>query len=389
MKERILELRDILNKYAKAYYVSDEPLVSDQEYDKLYNELVRLEAEYPEYYDSNSITQKVGGEVLSAFEKVVHPNSLYSLGNAYDEADLSAFDERVKSTVGPQEYCVELKIDGLAMALHYKSGELELALTRGDGEVGENVTNNVKTIKTLPLKIKEKTAMEIRGEVYMGKKQLETINRQRVKEGLEALVNCRNAAAGSIRQLDSKVAAERNLSGFWYQLVEAKRLGFKKHSEALDYLDELGFVTNRQRVLCQNIKEVITFIERITKERAGLPYDIDGIVIKVNDLNAQEELGYTIKVPKWAIAYKFKAEEAESIIEDIVITVGRTGKITPTAKLKTVFIGGTNVSSAQLHNQDYIAAKDIRIGDTVTVRKAGDIIPEVLSSLAHREGSQP
>jgi len=378
MKVRIEELRKLLSDYAKAYYSDDKPLVTDQQYDELYNELLALEKQYPEYNDENSITQRVGGEVLEGFEKVKHPFSLYSLANAYNYQELLSYDERVKNSVGNSEYCVELKIDGLSISLHYLDGKLNMALTRGDGEIGENVTNNVKTIRTLPLVIEDKRALEVRGEVYLSKKQLQIINEERETEGLEPFVNCRNAAAGSIRQLDSRIAASRKLDGFWYQIPQALQLGFKKHSDSLDWLDDLGFVTNQKRVICKDISEVQSFIEQIELIRHDLPYDIDGIVIKVNSLLAQEELGYTIKVPKWAIAYKFRAEEVQSVIEDIFVTVGRTGKVTPNAKLTRVFVGGTNVSAAQLHNEDYIRDKDIRIGDTVVIKKAGEIIPEVV-----------
>ncbi len=379
MRERIEELRNLLDKYARAYYSEDQPLITDQEYDLLYNELVALELQYPEYYDPNSITQRVGGEVLAAFAKVRHPRPLYSLGNAYSYEDLVNFDQRVQSFQQDFQYCVELKIDGLAIALHYNHGKLQQALTRGDGEVGENVTANVKTIRTLPWKIAEEREIEIRGEVYLSKKQLEIINAQRSQENQEIFMNCRNAAAGTIRQLDSKIAAARKLDAFWYQVPQARDLGFVLHSEALNWLDELGFVTNKQRHLCKNIAEVWQLIREFEVSKKNFEYDIDGVVVKVDNLSLQEELGYTIKVPRWAIAYKFKAEEVESVIEDIVITVGRTGKITPNARMKPVLLAGTTVANAQLHNEDYIANKDIRIGDTVLVRKAGEIIPEVVN----------
>lgn len=377
MKQRIVELRKLLNEYSYAYYTADNSLVSDAQYDILYNELLALERQYPEYHDPNSITQKVGGEVLAAFEKVKHPNAMYSLGNCYNYEDLLAFDTRVVNEVGVVSYCVELKIDGVAMSLLYRNGLLYQALTRGDGEFGENVTSNVKTIKALPLAITNNNDIEIRGEVYLSKKQLEKINSQRKQESLELLLNCRNAASGSVRQLDSKVAAKRNLSAFWYQVIAAESLEFTAHSETLNWLDSLGFVTNSLRKVCINIQEVWDFILNISEQRFLLGYDIDGVVVKVDSLEAQMQLGYTIKVPKWATAYKFPAQVVESIIEDIFVTVGRTGKVTPNAKLRSVFVGGTNVAAAQLHNQDYIASKDLRIGDTVLVRKAGDIIPEV------------
>ncbi|MFV0255670.1 MAG: NAD-dependent DNA ligase LigA [Erysipelotrichaceae bacterium] len=376
MKDRIIALRETLNKYALAYYSDDQPLISDAEYDDLYNELLLLEQKYPEYYDANSITQKVGGIVSSGFEKFEHINNMYSLANAYSLADLMAFDQRIQKEVGEVEYCVELKIDGLAMCLHYQQGELLRAVTRGDGTIGECVTNNVKTIKSLPLVIAEDKTLEIRGEVYLSKKQLIKINQERASNNQELFVNCRNAAAGSIRQLDSTVAASRNLSAFWYQLITDKT-ELSTHSERLDYLDKLGFKTNSERKIIKNIQEVYDYVLAIEKNRNNYEYDIDGVVIKVNNIKQQNKLGFTIKVPKWAIAYKFKAEEVETIVEDIFISVGRTGKATPNAKLKPVFVGGSNVSYAQLHNEDYVNAKDIRIGDSVIVRKAGDIIPEL------------
>ncbi len=377
MINRINELREMLNKYAQAYYKDDNPQVSDFDYDVLYNELLDLEKRYPEYYDPNSITQRVGGEVLDAFVKVKHPNAMYSLGNAYNLEDLKAFQQRVENEVGKCFYCAELKIDGLAISLHYKDGVLIQALTRGDGEVGENVTNNVKTIRSLPLIIDEKRNIEIRGEVFLSKSQLLKINKKRLLEGLEKFANCRNAAAGSIRQLDSKVAASRSLDGYWYQVVNPLDLSLKLHSESLEYLNELGFKTNKLRLVSKDMDEIFKFIMDVESKRSELDYDIDGVVVKVDSLIAQEQLGHTIKVPKWAIAYKFKAEEVESELLEIFLTVGRTGKVTPNARLKNVFVGGTNVGFAQLHNEDYINDKDIRVGDTVIVRKAGDIIPEV------------
>lgn len=387
-KERIEMLRKQLRQYSYEYYVNNASSVSDAEYDALMNELRALEQQFPQYYDPNSPTEIVNGTVSDKFDKVVHKRMMLSLGNAYNYDDLMAFDASVQKEVGPVSYEVELKIDGLAMSITYRNGRFWQAVTRGDGEVGEDVTANVRTIRSLPMEIPLQDEIEIRGEVYMPKASFEALNRVREEHGEELFANPRNAAAGSIRQLDPKIAASRKLDGFWYHVCEAEQW-VKTHSGSLDFLDQLGFVTNHERVVCQTMGDVWKRIEQITAIRHQLPYEIDGIVIKVDDLAAQQRLGTTIRVPKWAIAYKFPAEEVKTKVEDIFVTVGRTGKITPNAKLTPVHIAGTTVGYAQLHNEDMIRSKDIRIGDTVFVRKAGDIIPEVVKSLPEcRDGSQ-
>lgn len=391
MKERIDELTALLEKYNEEYYIQNASSVSDAEYDNLMRELMELEEAYPQFAHKNSPTKKVNGGVLSVFSKITHKRMMLSLGNAYSYEDLLAFDERVKNEVGGVsfDYMVELKIDGLAMSVEYQDGEFFHAVTRGDGEVGEDVSHNIRTIRTLPLKIREAREFEIRGEVYLPKSEFERINAKREKLGLELFANPRNAAAGTVRQLDSAIARERNLDAFWYYVPDALALGFTKHSESLDYLDSLGLKTNHERRLFHTIQEVWEYIQEITLKRHDLPYEIDGMVIKVDDLNLQAMLGATAKTPKWAIAYKFPAEEVVTKVKNIFVTVGRTGKVTPNCEMETVRIAGTKVGFAQLHNEDYIASKDIRIGDYVSVRKAGDIIPEVVSALPERrDGTQ-
>ncbi len=388
MLERVKELRRLLDQYSLEYYTYDKPSVPDSEYDRLYNELKDLEEKHPEWYDPNSITQRVGGKVLDAFNKITHKRQMLSLGNAYNYEDLKAFEQRVVDAVGPVNFEVELKIDGLAMSLTYINGTFVQAVTRGDGIVGEDVSNNVRTIRNIPMHIDLADEIEIRGEIYMPKSSFERVNEERRLNGEEEFANPRNAAAGSIRQLDSSVAASRGLDGFWYHVCEANKW-VNTHSASLEMLDRFGFKTNPLRKVFNNMDDVWQYILEMTEKRNSLPYEIDGMVIKVDSLSAQEELGTTIKVPKWAIAYKFPAEEVLTTLEDIFVTVGRTGKITPNAKLTPVRIAGTSVSYAQLHNEDMIANKDIRIGDTVVVRKAGDIIPEVVRSLPERrDGSQ-
>lgn len=386
--DRVKELRRLLDQYSLEYYTYDKPSVPDSEYDRLYNELKALEENHPEWYDPNSITQRVGGKVLDAFNKITHKRQMLSLGNAYNYEDLKAFEQRVVDAVGPVDFEVELKIDGLAMSLTYINGTFVQAVTRGDGIVGEDVSNNVRTIRNIPMHIDLEDEIEIRGEIYMPKSSFERVNEERRLNGEEEFANPRNAAAGSIRQLDSSVAANRGLDGFWYHVCEANKW-VNTHSASLEMLDRFGFKTNSLRKVFNNMDDVWQYILEMTEKRNSLPYEIDGMVIKVDSLSAQEELGTTIKVPKWAIAYKFPAEEVLTTLEDIFVTVGRTGKITPNAKLTPVRIAGTSVSYAQLHNEDMIMNKDIRIGDTVVVRKAGDIIPEVVRSLPERrDGSQ-
>lgn len=383
-QQRILELRSILDRLAYEYYVLDQPSKSDQEYDRYYQELVALEDEFPQYRDPNSITQRVGGVVLDAFTKVEHKRTMLSLGNAFNLEDLHAFDERVREVVPNARYVVELKIDGLAMSLIYRDGRFVQALTRGDGVVGEDVTHNVKTIPSIPMHIPLQGEVEVRGEVYMPNASFQMLNEEREKNGEELFANPRNAAAGSIRQLDSSVAAKRKLDAFWYYFVNAQEYDIHSHEEALQKMSEMHLRVNPLRKVCERIDEVWQFIEEITEQRNDLPYAIDGMVIKVDDLDAQNRLGSTVKVPRWAIAYKFPAEEVITKLLDIVVTVGRTGRITPNAVLDPVRVAGTTVSAAQLHNEDMIKEKDIRIHDDVVVRKAGDIIPEVVRPLLER-----
>lgn len=383
-QQRILELRNILDRLAYEYYVLDQPSKSDQEYDRYYQELVALEDEFPQYRDPNSITQRVGGVVLDAFTKVEHKRTMLSLGNAFNLEDLHAFDERVREVVPTARYVVELKIDGLAMSLIYRDGRFVQALTRGDGVVGEDVTHNVKTIPSIPMHIPLQGEVEVRGEVYMPNASFQMLNEEREKNGEELFANPRNAAAGSIRQLDSSVAAKRKLDAFWYYFVNAQEYDIHSHEEALQKMSEMHLRVNPLRRVCERIDEVWQFIEEITEQRNDLPYAIDGMVIKVDDLDAQNRLGSTVKVPRWAIAYKFPAEEVITKLLDIVVSVGRTGRITPNAVLEPVRVAGTTVSAAQLHNEDMIKEKDIRIHDDVVVRKAGDIIPEVVRPLLER-----
>lgn len=391
VKKRIQEISDILNKYNYEYYVLDNPSVPDSEYDSLIKELKNLEEEHPEYIDPHSPTQRVFGKVLESFEKVNHKRMMLSLGNAFNEEDLRDFDNKIKEVVKKEniEYVCEHKIDGLAMTLEYQNGSLNYAATRGDGEVGENVTNNVITIKSIPLKIIQNKTIEVRGEIYMPKKVFDEINDIRKNNNEQLFANSRNAAAGSIRQLDSSIAAERKLDGFWYYLVNAEELNIKKHSEALDYLDSLGFRTNHYRKVCSSIEDVIFYIKEATDKRNSLDYDIDGIVVKVNDLTTYNKIGFTSKTPKWAIAYKFPPEEVITKLEDIIFTIGRTGKITPNAVVTPVKVAGSTISKATLHNEDFIKEKDLMIGDSIIIRKAGDIIPEVVRPIKERrEGNE-
>lgn len=381
-KQRILELRKKLDTLSYEYYVLDSPSANDQEYDRYYQELVALEEAFPEARDPNSITQRVGGVVLDSFRKVPHKNLMLSLGNAFHLDDLRAFDERVRQTIQEVTYVVELKMDGLAISLHYHNGRFTQAVTRGDGLVGEDVTSNVRTIASIPMHIDIDGDVEVRGEVIMPKKSFEALNEEREKNGEDIFANPRNAAAGSIRQLDSSIAASRKLDAYLYYFEGARNFGITTHEEALERLEQLHIKVNPLRRVCQSIEDVWAFIQEMSEERSGLPYEIDGIVLKVNDLAAWEALGTTVKVPRYAIAYKFPAEEVVTKLLDIVVTVGRTGRITPNAVLEPVRVAGTTVSAAQLHNEDMIKEKDIRIHDDVVVRKAGDIIPEVVRALS-------
>lgn len=385
-KERIIELRTILNRLSHEYYVLDKPSATDAEYDRYMQELQDLEYEHPEMFDPNSPTQRVGGKILEGFTKITHKKMMLSLGNAFNLEDLEAFDARVKKEVGPCEYVCELKIDGLAMSLLYENGNFVQAVTRGDGTVGEDVSENIRRISSIPLQVPYLKEFEIRGEIYMPKASFEKINAEKEKLGEDLFANPRNAAAGTIRQLDTSIVAKRQLDGFWYHLVDEVE-DVKTHAQALSFLRENHFKVNPESKVCKNILEVWEYIQQITEKRNTFAYEIDGIVIKVNDLAKQKQLGNTVKTPKWAIAYKFPAEEVETKLKDITITVGRTGKITPNAVLEPVRVAGTKVSAAQLHNEDYIKNKDIRIGDYVKVRKAGDIIPEVVKVVLERRST--
>lgn len=384
-EKRAEELRRLLNQYNYEYHVLDRPSVTDQEYDRLMQELIALEEKFPELVTPNSPTQRVGGEVLAGFQKVVHRVPMLSLSNAFNEGDLRDFDRRVRQAVGGDySYVCELKIDGLAVSLRYEDGVFVQGATRGDGTTGEDITANLRTIRSIPLELKEKVTIEVRGEAFMPKKAFLALNKKREENGEEVFANPRNAAAGSLRQLDPKIAASRQLDIFLYGIgyIENKRI--ENHSEGLDYLDYLGFKTNKERRKCKNIDEVIAYIEKWQKERNNLPYEIDGIVIKVDSYRQQEMLGNTAKSPRWAIAYKFPAEEVVTRLIDIELSVGRTGVVTPTAVLEPVRVAGTTVQRASLHNEDLIREKDIRIGDAVVIRKAGDIIPEVVRALPER-----
>lgn len=393
MEKRIEELRQLLNEYGYAYYVEDKPLVPDAVYDEYMQELIQLESEHPELITTDSPSQRVGGHVLEGFTKVTHTYPMLSLSNAFGEDDLRDFDRKVRQAIGDQfNYVCELKIDGLAFSLKYEDGLLVQGATRGDGTVGEDITANLKTVRAIPLRLKEPVTIEVRGEAYMPKKSFEDLNAIRSERGEELFANPRNAAAGSLRQLDPKIAASRNLAAFIYAIGgDGEAYNIDSHSEMLDYLQKLGLPSNRERLVCETIEDVLSFIEKWTEARPNLPYEIDGIVIKVNRYAHQDELGYTAKSPRWAIAYKFPAEEVTTKLLDIDLTVGRTGVITPTAILEPVQVAGTTVGRASLHNEDLIREKDIRIGDTVIVRKAGDIIPQVVGVvLAERsEGSEP
>ena len=377
-KQRVEELTKLLNQYNKEYYVLDKPSVSDREYDRLMQELIELEAQYPELKSSTSPTVRVGGAILEGFNKVQHEKPMLSLGNAFNEGDLRDFDARIRKVSPNISYVCELKIDGLAVTLHYRDGKFVKGATRGDGVVGEDISENLKTIQTIPLHIPYKDPLEVRGEVYMSKATLDKLNKQRAEKGEELFANPRNAAAGSLRQLDSRIAAKRELAMFCYAVPSAEELGCQTHDESLQKIEELGFNVNPNREVCDSIDGVLAYIEKWSTNRFDLPYEIDGIVIKVNQLNEQQKLGSTVKSPRWAIAYKFPAEEVETILKDIIFTVGRTGMVTPNAVLEPVRVAGTRVSRATLHNEDYVKERDIRIKDRVIIRKAGEIIPEVV-----------
>ena len=376
MNKRMNELVALLNRYATEYYTSDNPSVSDSEYDRLYRELVELETAYPKQVLADSPTHRVGGKVLDGFEKYSHQYPLYSLQDAFSREELEAFDARVRKEVAHPTYICELKIDGLSISLTYEKGILVAGATRGDGSIGENITENLKRVKDIPLTLPEELDITVRGECYMPRASFDQVNQARQENGEPEFANPRNAAAGTLRQLDTAVVAKRNLATFLYQ--EASPSTRDSQEKVLMHLEQLGFVVNPKRILAENIDEIWNFIQEVGEERDNLPYDIDGVVIKVNDLAGQEELGFTVKAPKWAVAYKFPAEEKEAQLLSVDWTVGRTGVVTPTANLTPVQLAGTTVSRATLHNVDYIAEKDIRKDDTVIVYKAGDIIPAVL-----------
>lgn len=388
-ENRILFLRKELEKYSIEYYVYDNPSVSDQEYDRLMQELMTLEEKHPEMYDANSPSQRIIGQVLEGFEKVRHDSQMLSLGNVFNYEEIEEFVNRIQGSVKDAEFVVECKYDGLAMSLIYENGSFVRAVTRGDGLVGEDVSANIKTIQSIPMHIPERRHVEVRGEVYMPKKSFEELNERQKKNNQALFANPRNAAAGSIRQLDSGVCASRKLDAYWYYFQNAQDFGILTQQEALDRMRSLNFKVNPLFKLCKNTKEIWEFIQSIQEKRNDLPYEIDGMVIKLNSLSDQRTLGSTAKVPRYATAYKFPAERVQTRLLDIVITVGRTGKITPNAVLEPVRIAGTTVSAAQLHNEDMILSKDLRINDIVVVQKAGEIIPEVVSSVKERrDGSQ-
>jgi DNA ligase (NAD+) len=381
-EKRVHELHELLNQYNYEYHVLDKPSVPDSEYDQLLRELIELEDQHPELRTADSPSQRVGGTILDAFEKVEHRSQMLSLGNAFNEQDLRDFDRRVRQAVGDDfSYVCELKIDGLAVSLRYENGAFVQGATRGDGSIGEDITANLKTIRSIPLKIKEPLSFEVRGEAFMPKRSFEALNKVKEEKGEEPFANPRNAAAGSLRQLDPKIAASRNLDIFLYALADIGDTGIDSHSEGLNRLDHLGFKTNPERKRCADIEEVLQYVESWTERRPDLSYDIDGIVIKVDSLDQQKALGTTAKSPRWAIAFKFPAEEVVTILKDIELSVGRTGVVTPTAILDPVRVAGTTVQRASLHNEDLIREKDIKIGDHVVIKKAGDIIPEVVNVL--------
>jgi DNA ligase (NAD+) len=384
-KNRVIELHTLLNRYNYEYYVLDSPSVPDAEYDTRINELIEIEAQFPELKTEDSPTQRVGGSVLDMFEKVEHRTPMLSLGNAFDAQDLRDFDRRIRQIVGDDfSYICELKIDGLAVSLQYVDGMFVQGATRGDGEVGEDISSNLRTIRSIPLRLNESATIEVRGEAFMPKKSFEALNKVKREKEEEPFANPRNAAAGSLRQLDPKIAASRNLDVFLYGIANVGESGVTSHSEGLDWLDSLGFKTNKKRRKCGNIEEVIEFVESWVEKRPDLPYEIDGIVIKVDSLAQQGVLGTTAKSPRWAIAYKFPAEEVVTTLKDIILSLGRTGVVTPTAILEPVRVAGSTVQRASLHNEDLIRDIDLKIGDQVVIKKAGDIIPKVVNVLVDR-----
>ncbi|HAC0177837.1 TPA_asm: NAD-dependent DNA ligase LigA [Listeria monocytogenes] len=389
-KKRYEELINILDQYSYDYYVIDNPTVEDAEYDQKMQELLKIEEAHPEWVTPESPSKRVGGEVLEGFKKVAHDTPMLSLANAFNQEDLADFDRRIRDKVGDDiAYMCELKIDGLAVSLQYENGKYKQGATRGDGTIGEDITANLRTIRSIPMKLQKDYSIEVRGEAFMPKRSFQKLNEIREEEGQMLFANPRNAAAGSLRQLDTKIAASRNLDIFLYAVADFGEMGVETHSAGLDMLETLGLKVNKERRLCNSLEEVYAYIEEWTEKRAGLAYDIDGIVLKLNNLEQQRQMGNTVKSPRWSIAYKFPAEEVPTKLLDIELNVGRTGVITPTAVLEPVLVAGTTVSRASLHNEDLITEKDIRIGDTVLIKKAGDIIPEVIKSITEkRSGSE-
>lgn len=384
IQDRIDEIIALLNKASYEYYTLDKPTITDQEYDSYLRELIKLEEKYPEYKRPNSPTVRVGGEIVDGFNKIIHEVPMLSLSNVFNESEIIGFDEKIRKEVSDPKYVCELKIDGLSVSLLYKEGKLVRAATRGDGVTGEDITHNVKTIKNVPLMLPEPIDIEVRGEIYMPKNSFEALNEERSRNGFELFANPRNAAAGSVRQLDSRVAASRNLSTFLYHLPNAEQFGIYSHYEALKFMKKLGFTVNPNIRIVNNIAELLEFIEEWTAKRDSLPYEIDGIVIKLDDLREQQKVGFTAKYPKWATAYKFPAMEAYTKLRDIKFSVGRTGQVTPNAILEPVILAGSTISKTTLHNEEYVILRDIKIGDTVAIKKAGDVIPEVVRVLTER-----
>ncbi|EAD7603766.1 NAD-dependent DNA ligase LigA [Listeria monocytogenes] len=389
-KKRYEELINILDQYSYDYYVIDNPTVEDAEYDQKMQELLKIEEAHPEWVTPESPSKRVGGEVLEGFKKVAHDTPMLSLANAFNQEDLADFDRRIHDKVGDDiAYMCELKIDGLAVSLQYENGKYKQGATRGDGTIGEDITANLRTIRSIPMKLQKDYSIEVRGEAFMPKRSFQKLNEIREEEGQMLFANPRNAAAGSLRQLDTKIAASRNLDIFLYAVADFGEMGVETHSAGLDMLETLGLKVNKERRLCNSLEEVYAYIDEWTEKRAGLAYDIDGIVLKLNNLEQQRQMGTTVKSPRWSIAYKFPAEEVPTKLLDIELNVGRTGVVTPTAVLEPVRVAGTTVSRASLHNEDLITEKDIRIGDTVLIKKAGDIIPEVIKSITEeRSGSE-
>ncbi|EAC8434767.1 NAD-dependent DNA ligase LigA [Listeria monocytogenes] len=389
-KKRYEELINILDQYSYDYYVIDNPTVEDAEYDQKMQELLKIEEAHPEWVTPESPSKRVGGEVLEGFKKVAHDTPMLSLANAFNQEDLAEFDRRIRDKVGDDiAYMCELKIDGLAVSLQYENGKYKQGATRGDGTIGEDITANLRTIRSIPMKLQKDYSIEVRGEAFMPKRSFQKLNEIREEEGQMLFANPRNAAAGSLRQLDTKIAASRNLDIFLYAVADFGEMGVETHSAGLDMLETLGLKVNKERRLCNSLEEVYAYIDEWTEKRAGLAYDIDGIVLKLNNLEQQRQMGTTVKSPRWSIAYKFPAEEVPTKLLDIELNVGRTGVVTPTAVLEPVRVAGTTVSRASLHNEDLITEKDIRIGDTVLIKKAGDIIPEVIKSITEeRSGSE-